>query len=457
MGIISRVLDLDKQYQRHVLSGDNTIFVNDYPLNTQENKERFNRVLISEYEGDSISNVPSCTCQKYHASVYAGRKCDNCGDYVLSDLEKPIRPAAWLRPPTKVKKLINPILLTHLDNAFKEKLKNPKRPLLRWFLDPNFHVSDKDARAYFKGVEKQLAQERIPRGINSFYDNFDRVMEILTQLQIKSKPASRKTVPAIVDFIKQHVGYYSDGVEKGYLFTNQLPMQSKAMFIVEKTTSGKFAGDLMIKGIEVAVDFANMDADPMVSQRVTESRCVRALFRLADYHVEDFKQNWASKEGSSTLRNHVYSARTDWSGRAVINSIQDPFAKLDELYIPWSIACVIFEGHLYSKLQSRGYSDADCTKIIKSSTANNASLFKPLLRRIFDELLADCDICEEYGHPALWLRNPSLKRGSSQCMRITKIKDDCNDKTIEMHLLTMPAPNADVNGLRGVRSTAMVG
>ena len=50
------------------------------------------------------------------------------------------------------------------------------------------------------------------------------------------------------------------------------------------------------------------------------------------------------------------------------------------------------------------------------------------------------------GMPCLFHRNPSLLSGSSEYLRITKIKRDTGDNTISLSTLVVKAPNGDFDG-----------
>lgn len=429
MGIIAVIQNNDKLYHEYC-KNSTPIIVNKYPLNKPHEREVFNRLLLTQYEGDTISTVPRCECGKYNSGIFKNRICEVCGDKVLSDIERPVKFGAWLAAPNGIAALINPILLWQLYRIFNFTTYN----LVEWVINPNYTVQGR------KSISLQrLERSGIPRGINNFYSKPEAVLDILfTRPYLKSSCSI-----AVANQLKK---YFLFHIQSGNFFCQHVPIQTKAMRITESNDYGKYAQELMLQGHEAAITLSNLDNSGLsTTLRVREAATARALIGLAKYHINDFEKTWSDKLGG--IRNHIYSSRTDWTGRAVIGSISDPMAELDEMYIPWSIGLTLFEVHVTNKLLSRGYSQQDAHRMIESSLSNNLSLFKPLLERILDELLEECKICAPaFGHPSLFLRNPALTRGSSQCLRITKIKKDADDKIIEWHLLAYRPANADLDG-----------
>lgn len=433
MGIIAVIENNDRLYDEYCRTGK-PIIVNEHPLDKPEERQYFNGLLMTQYEGETISTVPSCICKKYTGGIYKHRICEDCGEKVLADIERPIKFAAWLATPKGIDALINPILFYQLHKRFQFNTFN----LFEWVINPKYVVQGKKDPKL-----KAIEISGIPRGLNAFCRNPHKVLDMLFR-----KPFLRSNVS--VSAAQALKAYFIHHIESGNFFCKHIPLQSKAMFITENTAYGKYASDLMLQGVEPAIILSNLDNSTLSkNQQLRESRTVKALLKLVSYHIDDFDKSWAHSE-TGAVRNHIYSSRTDWTGRAVIGSIQDPFAELDELYLPWSMGLVLFEVHVTNKLLARGYSMKDATMMIESSISNNLSLFKPLLERILDELIDECKTTPKYGFPCTWLRNPSLTRGSSQCMRITKIKKDANDKIVEWHLLAYKAPNADLKYI-GVR------
>lgn len=100
---------------------------------------------------------------------------------------------------------------------------------------------------------------------------------------------------------------------------------------------------------------------------------------------------------------------------------------------------MVFKLHLTNKLLRRGMTPNEAMSFLYEHTLK----YHPLLDELFKELLSESPYG---GFPVLLNRNPSLKRGSIQMMRVTKIKTDPQINTISMSVLALKAPNADFDG-----------
>jgi len=108
---------------------------------------------------------------------------------------------------------------------------------------------------------------------------------------------------------------------------------------------------------------------------------------------------------------------------------------------------MLFRVFLESKLMRLGYTHNECVRFIYENTLK----YHPLLDQLFQELIAEGfgvapDTGARGGIPIILQRNPSLQRGSAQCLRITQIKTDPRDNSIGMSVLVLAGANADFDG-----------
>lgn len=429
MGIMSIPISLDKLYEKEVAERNALpVMVNDHPLETPEDVRAFNAELVTQYDGETISSVPSCFCKYYKAAIFKHHVCERCGHEVLPPLERSIKMAAWMRTPKHVNWFINPLILSQLRSIYRSGNFNA----IDYVLDPNYHTSDK------RESVQEIKALNLPRGLNNFYNNWQGILAAINNCKTR-KPKYSKAA------IANHMRYFQKQFEKGNMFCKHIPVPSKIMFITEKTVYGTYADNLMLEGIEPAKIIASISrGNTPMTKSVILSRAAKANIKMAEYHVTNWDARWVKQEG--ILRKHLYSTRTDWAMRLVLSSDTRLNVEEDEIAIPWAAAMTTFESHIAAKLLKRGYRERTITRIIESNTVTNDTKWKPLLKKIFDELLEECEYGAGYGIPAIFLRNPSLTRGSSQLLRITKIKDDCRDKTVSANLLIFKAPNADLDG-----------
>lgn len=428
MGVVAKVINLDNLYLEYCSNNNTPLIINDFKLQNKDDYQAFNEKLITQYEGDTISSIPHCGCRKYNAAIFQNYVCEDCGDEVLSDLDRPIKMAAWMRVPDGVSYFINPIILTQLRNLFKKATFNA----IDYVLDPHYRFSSTKDQTI-----QALINKKLPRGLNNFYNNWYQILESLLSRDITNLSQAKQAM---------ELQYYKRQYERGLMFCKHMPNPSKVMFITEKSVYGTYADELMVDGIEPAKIISSIkNSASRLSEKSVLSRTARANIAMSEYHLDNWVGRWSTtNQSDGILRKHLYSTRTDWAMRLVLTSDQRLGVEEDEVSIPWAAGMAVFESHIASKLLQRGFTEIDINRIIESNTGNNNTIYKPLLKRIFKELLDECSYGAGYGIPAIFLRNPSLTRGSSQVLRITEVKDDCNDKTISANLLVFPAPNADL-------------
>lgn len=435
MGVVAKIISLDKLYQDYCNNHSNPIIVNRHNLKTKEDKNEFNNLLATQYSGETISTIPSCSCKKYEHEIFKHHVCEICGVEVLSSTKRPIDMAAWIGLPEGVNAFINPTVLIQLSNIFSNKTFD----VMRYLLDEDYRVPSVEKRS--EVVNKVIAL-RLPRGINRFYADWENILESLFCSKATTSCTTRN-MPARMNYLRKLNS-------EGKLFCKWLPLASKSMFITESSLNidGRYSDEVMLSGLEAATMIAGINnSSTRYSIRKVRNIAARANLSLADYHLTNWSTRWAgSKDSGSMLRKHIYSTRTDWSMRLVLTADQRLNIRYDECSIPWGAALVAFGTHVANKLLTRGYTERMVNRIIESSYATSTNKWGPLLKRIFKELLKECDYGDGYGIPCIFLRNPSLTRGSSVIYRITEIKEDARDKTASFNILQFYAANADVDG-----------
>lgn len=404
------------------------IIANDIPLNTKEEKAEFNKLLLNEFDGDSLSVIPRCDCGKYRDGFNLNKICDVCYSPVTFITEKPIYSNVWIKAPDGIKALISPLIWTQLRSYFKYK--NGKVNIIDWLCNRGYVIRGTVYPDELLNVMELVKHGVIKRGLNYFVENFDHVMEVLFVPNI-AKVQGRKRLRTRDYFIRANAA--------GVVFSQHLPIPSKVTMVTEKNSYGKFVDDLLLEPVNAVTTISGIKfgVGPKLKPIQIESRTIKAITQLAEYHWDNFSKRYASKPG--LFRKHIYSSRLDWTGRAVITSLTCRH-DYDELHIPWAMAMSIFDIHIFGKLIKRGFSDRRARALIQDYT----SRYHPLLEEIHNELINEVSFCK--GIPVLFMRNPALARGSSQCLRITIIKKDTSDKTISFPIQIVSAPNADFDG-----------
>lgn len=408
-GVYLEIVDLDDLYA-HL--SQPPIMVNDFDIKTTEDKDQVKELIFTKYEGDALETLPRCDCGELKGAFREGKVCSNCGTAVYAVTERPLESILWMRPPQGVVAFVNPEVWTILSRSMSAGSFN----VMEWLVNPNYKANVNEPK-----IIEKLKTYKFERSLNYFIKNFDYMLEVLEKARaFKGRKIDREHV---IQFLKEN---------RHKLFPKHLPIPSKLGFISEESAMGTYADKSMtiaINAIWTISSINSMITPP--TQRVMENRAVKAIVQLAAYYQSFFTDTMGGKPG--WFRKHIFGGRPHFSFRAVISSLSGVH-KYDELHLPWSLSVMLLRSHLINKLLKRDFSIVQATVMLNEYGFQ----YSPLLDEIFQELIAESPTG---GINCVWQRNPSLGRGSSQCLRITKVKTDPNINTVSLSVLVLAAPN----------------
>lgn len=426
MGISLKLVSFDDLFRasKHEVS-----VINDISIALAAEKEEFNRMIYTRYSADDLlSNLPSCDCGEVVGEYNLGVKCLECGTVVEEGNFQDLNPVVWMRAPVGVgpktgpdagKGLINPVFWEQLSRFFARS----GFDVIRWVCDTNYHpvVKTPDVMNAVKAV--------IPdRGYNFFIENFDAIVASLMELKAYRQPNKRKEAAELMELIRTY---------RDRIFCQYLPLPNKSLLVIEKSNVGPYVDSTVTGVVDAIRTMTSIDLpETNFTVRVKENRTIKALIQLAEFYVEWDSKSLAGKPGLA--RKHIFGSRTDFCFRAVISSISEAH-DYDEIYISWGIGVSVFRIHLANKLRKRGYTPNETISFLDE----HAQKYHPLLAQLFNELI---DECPYKGIPVILGRNPSLERGSTQQLFISKIKHDPRVPTISLSVLVLKAFNADFDG-----------
>lgn len=339
------------------------VLVNDYDITSEEDKEALNQLLFTQYDGDTLSSVPSCSCGHLASGEYEGLTCPECHTEVHPVTERPLESVLWLKVPDGIDRFISPAAWRKLSKL----LHIPNFDTLSYLTDPNYKWTGKGREA-LKFLELGL-----PRGLNSFYRQFDKIITtILDSTVLKAKVRN--------DIAPKWLAKYHHTI-----FTRYLPVPSKLVFVVERSGSGQtMYADLKMKGCLDAIrTIGSLQTSTLeVSDRVKNARTVKSIKQLAEFYRVFYAGNLNGKPG--WLRKAVYGGRLDFTARAVISSVFGVHA-YDELILPWGLSVELLRLHLTSKLLRMDYTPNEAKALINASIRQ----YNPLISELLDELIAE--------------------------------------------------------------------
>ena len=424
MGTFLAVADYDRDFEA---LRKTALIINDMPEFTEEDREKITKAIFSKFNTDLLSNIPSCECGVTTREYNYGVMCQVCGTPVKDKLDENLQAMTWIRAPHGVKGLVVPLIWTMLSQRFTWAGVN----YIQFYADvyykiPKHQIIKHDQ--YLRGLP-------VKRGLNSFIDNFDKIIEYLFSLPPFRSTRGKGKIGR--DFLKVFID-----LNRARLFPKQIPVPHRSLLVVEDSRDGGasvYMDDLTPKAIDAARCMAGIDTATRTGEITTnihlrESRAVRCVSTYSAFHYDICSKRMARKEGY--LRKQAFATRGHFTFRAVVSSITRRH-HYRQIEIPWGVAVSLFSIHLQNKLYKHGFTPNEAHEFLNTYAVRH----HPLLERFFSELI------RESGHPlgisATVNRNPSLKRGSIQSCYIGKVKRPENDTTVGLSILIIRRLNCD--------------
>lgn len=402
--------------------------LNDLNTQTEKDKQVISQSIYSKYNTDMVKNLPSCECGSTVGRYNLGVICDLCHTEVSERSKEELDLVTWLRTPNGIPALMNPFIWNLLSTRFTFSGFN----VFKWLVDTTYQPEGRGiVPAGLSILTTMMETSNIKRGYINFYNHFDEIMDMLFGIS-----SFRKTRDG-VDY--HHVLIQSN---RHAIFSQFIPIPNKILMVIEKTNFGTYIDKSIVNALETISIMAGIDSEVIpISLKRKEIRTVKALDYLSKFYTDITDNVLTQKTG--VMRRHVYGTRSHFSFRNVISSITKPH-DYDECHIPWISAINVLRPHILNKLIARGYKPKECLTIYESSLIR----YHPVIDEIFKELIAE-SVHEDpitgekkVGISVLANRNPSLKIGSTQTLRITKVKPDPGDVTVSISILIIVPLNA---------------
>lgn len=417
MGVFLEIVHLDKVLKE---STKDPVIINNIYQETEEDKASFNKLIMTKYSGDLLSNMASCECGEIEGEYAIGCMCANCNTVVSSPSDVNLEPLVWMKSPDGVAPLINPIIWSMLSLKFTSAGFN----FIRWYCDTTYSPMVKTPVAMNKVLSYGWA-----RGYNNFQKNFFAIINDLFEVKpFKLKKGEENLLMKLLED------------NRDVIFSEHIPVPNKALLVIDDTSFGTYADATINDAVNAIRTMVGIDTDiNNFSIRTKENRTAKTLSELSNYYESLYGDAFmAGKTG--LFRKHIYGTRCHWSFRAVVSSLTNRH-HYNEIHIPWAIGTVVFRVHLFNKLLRRDYTPNQAVAFINE----HAKKFHPLMNELFIELITESIKPEigQYGVPSTLQRNPSLERASAQAVQITQIKQDVSDPTISLSIITVRGYNAD--------------
>lgn len=408
----------------HVLSQCpiDPIFANDLEVTTTEGREKLNRLIMTKYSNDTLSNVPSCECGNLFGPEHLNEICEVCGDTCETMLNRPVYPMVWLRAPGDVKAFINPSVWYDLSKTMNKAGCDD----LEWLTNPKYVPEGK------LSIRIQRLQEQgVGRGINFFVDNFESVMRAYIAAWRTRGDKPRPEREAFIDYCELLIA------RPNYIFSKYLPMPSRTTIVMEESNEQRYLEKNIAELTNPMMMLIRADQSSRRNNLgIMEQKTVSAIKQFYPFYIQFCKDIMSKKPGM--LRKNIAGAKVGNTARAVIVSNHGPH-RYDEIHFPWKASISLFRIHLYNLCLKDDLTPKQTFQLFLES----ATKCTDRMSNYLDELLR---LAGPDGIEVIMNRTPTLSRLSICMHRILKILKDPRMASIVIGVLAIKQYNADFDG-----------
>ena len=412
------LIDLDRMFAR----SPDAIILNRIPMDAPDYVQRRNKLIFDR--AGSLNFIAHCDCGDLEGNINKGLECSECHTICRDDFgdSKSLEHNVWLSIPNSIPGVLHPVAYIVLSTWLSRK---GGLNYIDDIIDPTVELPP------------ELADVVTGRGQKYFYENFDRLMEYFINhyryVDKKSKPKRDNAV-----FIEQFIVNY-----RKVLFCTKLPVMSSVLNSITSSdgvSDGRrqYADAILSTILDAATDLQQVEETTIRTRPNAVPGILHRIYKSYISYVTDIARDRLSRK-ESLVRKHVLGTRMHLSFRAVIIPHTDRY---EDLYFPWGITVNLLKLHIIGRLvRNHSMSIGDAISRIMIALIN----YDELIDQIMNDLIAECRP-EFPGLPVLFLRNPSLRRGSMSLYYVTKIKKQLSDMTISISPLSIKASNADFDG-----------
>ena len=407
-----RLFDTDA----HFRNSPGAVLLNKIDFSRPGYAEALNSKLY--HQKTEMNFIASCECGYYEDNYYIGATCPVCKTLVVSPLSfnrEHLPHTTWISAPEIIPGFPHPTFYRTLHawlrynrtDSYIDAILNPAKPL----------------PAVLAGFVKG-------RGFKYFHDNFDYLVE---QFFTITKRANSMHIRRLMEKYR-HLA-----------FVRYLPALSSVLHPItaadESAESSRRYTDKDSQFFLEAVHQLSYIEHNHKKIRRGDTLDIKLFEAYRSYmeYLSKITDRRLSKK-ASLLRRHMFGARFHWSFRAVIVPLTGPH-RYDEIHVPWQVGVNTLRVHLLGRLMKRHKMPmSKAYALIKHAGA----AYDPLIDQLMKEFIAESE--RGGGLPVPTNRNPSLRKGATQLIYITKIKTDLADAAMGFSPLIVSAPNADYDG-----------
>jgi hypothetical protein len=427
---ILKPMDLDAHFRKSESSG--VVILNKIDYNLPGYAEQLQSHMYSQHR--EMTFYPSCDCGMTMGEYYLGARCTTCGTEVkrlMISGKEHLPHSAWIAAPDDIPGFLHPRLYLILS---KDQFRIDKNTS---YIDVILNPLDKTDPPLLRDLGIT------GRGFTYFHDNFEWIMEQLLATMSDRKGQVTTTRAVLKQF-------------KHCTFVRHLPILASALHTITSADgivdNGRRYTD---KESQHALDAVHALSyleftDSKLSEKNYNARLFAAYQHYITYIEAIVAERMARK--NAIYRRHIMGFRAHFTLRSVIVPLVGQH-RYDELHMPWVIGVCTFRDVILGKLmRHRKMTLNDALLKYMHAQVNYDEDVHAILNGLIDDAQTAPNpegLPENFvirGIPILFNRNPSIRRGATQLLFITKFKTRPTDKSIGMSCQIVAKPNADYDG-----------
>lgn len=340
----------------HDISSSTPIYLNDYDLNIEEDRDRLAELTRLEFNGNTFQNVAECSpgCRTLRGNHLVGSNivCPKCGNKVEMYYDKNTEVSMWLKCPEGVDTFINHgFYNTFFTSIIIAKQGAPRLIVARYFIDPSYRKEFKAKHAVTEIIMKEIMEELNIQdvGINSFYHNCDKLMQYLIMGPGNKFTGLKEQTADAWEFWERY---------KSKAFCKYIKVPSRYSTILEHNDRGTWGveGQIETKQIYYAIAGCKKSSEYYElterDKKSNQNLVGRKIIELTDMYIRKIN-NRSIFHKKAISRKHVCSGSLPVTGRRVITSetgLLDP----NQMMIPWKLAISTLTVHITNMLYRKG-------------------------------------------------------------------------------------------------------
>ena len=414
MATLEEFKDLDLMFD----TAEHKNLVTDYIHEGDVGLVKLKHKLMTTYNDDVVSTLPSCECGYLNKNYLKGNVCSECGTKCVNTFSN-YSPELWMTNFQDVERWLSPALVAMINYNISTKIR-----IIRWISDNKYNPQLGPLEPLFKSLYSINGFERT---YGWLVNNIDKLLDyLIVSPALKVKKDKIKSMIIIKDMYKAN---------KSLLHSTHIPLLNKKMFVlVNANGMGKYGNNGIGTSLDIALDYirgyktTNSKVRSVVMAKIIDKQSL--LFNLV------ISMFFNGKGG--IFRKNLHGARLPFSSRNVVVPITGKH-KGNSIRLPWGTSVAKFRPHILPKLIRKGYS------LIEASTLlfNSVREYNKDIADILDELK------EEAGDMGILFesqRNPSLERGSSATLPLDEFKKDPEDTSTDISSLISKIISGDFDG-----------